>query len=193
MNKMTPDPAYRLLSSLSNKLILFGSHYGSPCRRNSRKNSTPRTSTNKKRRLVEKVLTKKKDVKKVDRKMEDIRKFWKKKNEEDLRSGMLENEHRPSNKLENNEVTHESGIKKLENTRYIAGKKLDKCEFDNMRMCIEHRCVAEKISVKVSKYKKSIGFVKETVIKLRCTGSRNCGPVVPENSAVHLYPCSTRP
>ena len=27
---MTPDPAYRLLSSLSNKLILFGSHYGSP-------------------------------------------------------------------------------------------------------------------------------------------------------------------
>ena len=28
---MTPDPAYRLLSSLSNKLILFGSHYGSPC------------------------------------------------------------------------------------------------------------------------------------------------------------------
>ena len=31
MNKMTPDPAYRLLSSLSNKLILFGSHYGSPC------------------------------------------------------------------------------------------------------------------------------------------------------------------
>ena len=27
MNKMTPEPAYRLLSSLSNKLILFGIHY----------------------------------------------------------------------------------------------------------------------------------------------------------------------
>ena len=95
--------------------------------------------------------------------------------------------------MENSEVTQESGIRKLENTRYIAGKKLDKCEFDNMRMCIEHRCVAEKISVKVSKFKKSIGFVKETVIKLRCTGSRNCGPVVPENSAVHLYSTPAAP
>ena len=27
MNKRTPDSAYRLLSSLSNKLLLFGSHY----------------------------------------------------------------------------------------------------------------------------------------------------------------------
>ena len=126
-------------------------------------------------------------------KMEDIRHFWKKKNEEDSRSGRLENERKTSKKLENSENVQVSGIKKLENDRYIDVKKLDKCEFDNMRMCIEHRCVAEKISVKVSRFKKNVGFVKETVTKLKCTGSRNCGPVVSENSAVHLYSTPAAP
>ena len=32
MKKRTPVPAYMLLLSLSNKLILFDSHYGSPFR-----------------------------------------------------------------------------------------------------------------------------------------------------------------
>ena len=48
----------------------------------------------------------------------------------------------PSSKLENIEVKPGPGIKKLENNKYNPVRKLDNCEFDNMRMCIEHRCVA---------------------------------------------------
>ena len=35
--------------------------------------------------------------------------------------------------------------------------------------------------------------MKETVIKLKCTGSRNCEPVVPEISTVHVYSTPAAP
>ena len=35
--------------------------------------------------------------------------------------------------------------------------------------------------------------MKETVIKLKCAGSRNCGPVASENSVVHVYSTPAAP
>ena len=54
-------------------------------------------------------------------------------------------------------------------------------------MCVLHGCIAEKINVKVSRYKKNVGFVRETVAKLRCTGSRDGGLVVSDIDSVQLY------
>ena len=44
--------------------------------------------------------------------------------------------------------------------------------FDNTRMCVVHECVAEKVIVKVSRLKKKrdVGFYRETVTKLKCSG-----------------------
>ena len=129
----------------------------------------------------------------MDLRMQDIRKFWKRKNEEDERSGIHDNTPGSSITPRNNEITPGPVIRKFENMKYDPVKNVKNCEFDELRMCIVHRCVAEKICVKISKYKKNVGFVKETVIKLKCTGSRNIEPVGPEISAVRVYSTPVAP
>ena len=61
------------------------------------------------------------------------------------------------------------------------------CSFDEMRVCRIHGCVAEKIVVKVSKYKKNVGFVKESVTKLKCMG-RTKGMESPRISTACILP-----
>ena len=56
-----------------------------------------------------------------------------------------------------------------------------KCTFDEERTCIIHKCVAEKISVKTSRYKSGVGFVQESVSRLRCNGGQR-GLESPKNT-----------
>ena len=51
-------------------------------------------------------------------------------------------------------------------------------------MCGLHDCVAEKIVIKTSRYKKGVGFVNENVSQLRCMG-RIRGLESPIISTVH--------
>ena len=55
-----------------------------------------------------------------------------------------------------------------------------KCVFDESSICVAHGCVAEKVNIRVSKFKKEIGFYKETVIKLKCSRLRTGGSAVSE-------------
>ena len=61
------------------------------------------------------------------------------------------------------------------------------CNFDDDRMCRIHGCEAEKIVVRVSRYKKNVGFVKECVTKLRCR-DRTKGMESPIISTVSTLP-----
>ena len=56
--------------------------------------------------------------------------------------------------------------------------------FDNARMCVVHECVGEKVIVKVSRFKKDVGFYRETVTKLKCNGGRTEGYTVPDIASV---------
>ena len=57
---------------------------------------------------------------------------------------------------------------------------------DESRMCVVHGCIAEKVNIKVSKFKKDIGFYKETVTKLRCSEHRTGGSTVSDIDSVHV-------
>ena len=61
-----------------------------------------------------------------------------------------------------------------------------KCEFDESRMCMTHGCVAETITIKISKFRKDIGFYKKNVTKLKCSGLRTGGSTASEIDSVHV-------
>ena len=61
-----------------------------------------------------------------------------------------------------------------------------KCEFDESRVCVTHGCEAETITVRISKFKKDIGFYKESVTKLKCSGHRSGGSTVSDIARVHV-------
>ena len=111
--------------------------------------------------------------------MPDIRKFWKKKNDEEQASKTEKNDRRPTQNLPMEVRKPEPKIKKLDDNKFNRVKNYEKCEFNEMRMCVIHNCIAEKICVKVSRFKKNVGFVKENVIKLK---QRSEGSIVSDFS-----------
>ena len=56
--------------------------------------------------------------------------------------------------------------------------------FDDKKMCTVHECEAVEINVKISRYRKDIGFYKETITKLKCERTGNRAPGVSKISSV---------
>ena len=54
-------------------------------------------------------------------------------------------------------------------------------------MCVIHKCDAEKLCVKILRYRKNIGFVKESVIRLKCNVNRDGGSEGSNIDSVHAY------
>ena len=129
---------------------------------------------------------KKKDIlkKKIEDKktITDIRKFWKNidKGDRDKDKDIL--------LVDNKSVVMINDPGKLKNKPFVRTECAKaECDFDEARVCRIHGCVAEKIVVKVSKYKKNVGFVKESVTKLKCMG-RTKGMESPKISTAHVLP-----
>ena len=63
-------------------------------------------------------------------------------------------------------------------------KDNEECSFEDKRTCVIHNCIADKISVKTSRYKPGVGFVQEYIMKLRCSrGQRGLDSI--QNSTGH--------
>ena len=60
----------------------------------------------------------------------------------------------------------------------------EKCVFDTTRMCTVHGCEAVEMHVKVSRYRKDVGFYKETITKLKCERNRVRMPGVSDIASV---------
>ena len=135
-----------------------------------KKEGTP--GSKKKRRLVDKKTAKK-------TRLEDIRRFWKKKDEEDMIG--------QEDKTRKIPLSESKTISILKTSSDIKKTESDvKCEFDDKRMCVVHDCVAEEIIVRISRYRKDCGFYKESVKKLKCSGHRVGGSTVSEIDSKHV-------
>ena len=136
----------------------------------------------KKKKLIDKKTTKK-------TKLEDIRRFWRKKDKEEaafrndvtmtrmISEAVTMTKSDDAGKFENTSVENTSVVKNVMNV---------KCEFDEHRVCKTHGCEAEIMIVKISKFKKDIGFYKESVTKLKCSGLRPRGSTESDISSVHI-------
>ena len=132
-------------------------------------------STKRKKDILKKKIEDKKTI-------TDIRKFWKNidKGDRDKDKDIL--------LVDNKSVVMINDPGKLKNKPFVRTECAKaECDFDEARVCRIHGCVAEKIVVKVSKYKKNVGFVKESVTKLKCMG-RTKGMESPRISTACILP-----
>ena len=122
---------------------------------------SPRYQKNKKTDLKKKIETK--------RSLPDIRNFWKKLDSE------KEKKH-PGNDISQEDINIRKKKMKEDPGRLDKDKftfrNHNECTFDDKRTCMIHNCVADKISVKTSRYKPGVGFVQENIIQLRCSGGQ---------------------
>ena len=106
---------------------------------------------------------------KTKRSLPDIQDFWKKLDSE------KEVKH-PGSDISQEEVNIRRKKKKedlgrLDKDKFVF-KDNEECTFDDNRTCVIHNCVADKISVKTSRYRPGVGFVQENIMKLRCGGGQ---------------------
>ena len=142
---------------------------------------TPR-STKKKKTILSKKIEEKRTI-------PDIRKFWK----------TMDNGNNDIDTSRRQEETTMTTINNKSMKKNVDPGKLYKdvfkktecakaeCSFNEARVCRIHGCEAEKIVVKVSRFKKNVGFVKECVTKLRCR-DRTKGMESPRISTVDILP-----
>ena len=142
---------------------------------------TPK-STRKKKTTLNKKIEDKKTI-------HDIRNFWKTMDNGNSEKNTPRRQEKQSmNNSDNRSIKKTIDPGKLSKDVFCKTEcAMAECNFDDDRMCRIHGCEAEKIVVRVSRYKKNVGFVKECVTKLRCR-NRTKGMESPIISTVSTLP-----